>query len=163
MIGGFRRDPPKAHILKVREKVLQPRLVENFDDMSGLEAYCPYLLSSVLFLRCGSPREARAAVGFLRASSLRVKLNNEELSLWFTLQKTKEQKDRSKRLMRMAACVQANFLGNITPTETFKFVCWKSGSIVALDMRIAKLVFEKVSFFDDWWALGKHKETVENT
>lgn len=131
-------------------------------DLDNDEVYCPYLLSSVLFLCCGTPRESRAAVGFLRTAALRITMHNEELSMWATLQKTKEQKDRPRRLMRVAACVQANFQGNVTLAERYRLVCWKSGVIMALDMCIAKLVNNQVAYDDTWWSPEQYKGSMEN-
>lgn len=136
-IGGFRQDTPKAQVLKVFEKVVRPKMAQRFD-LTTWEAFCPYLLSSVCSLRAPTPALARQAVSFLRSSSLKVKLNGEELSLWSTIQKTCEQKDRARRLMRLASYVQTQYIDGMVAAETYKLICWRSGTVVVFDRRIAR-------------------------
>lgn len=59
--------------------------------------------------------------------------------MWTTLLETKEQKDRSRRLMRVATCLQGYFVSTAHKVETYKLVCWKSSSIVAFDDRVVQL------------------------
>lgn len=128
VIGGVHRDTPKQQILKVWERVVLPKLRQKFD-LAGCEAYCPYLLSLVLFCRCSSPRLARQIVAYLRSCSPRTRLNNDEFGLWASPQKTREQKDRARRLMRLASCLQGFFHPGAAATETYKLVCWRSGTV----------------------------------
>lgn len=162
VIGGFKRDTPKGQIIKVYERVIMSHLQRRFVDLSSWEVYCPYLLSSVLLIRCPSASLARQAVSFLRGTPLRCKLGSEDISLWTTLQKNREQKDRSRRLMRMAAALQALFVPDAPQQETYKLVCWKSGTIVAFDRRVAQLRDETVTFFDDWHSTTRYSEPDKN-
>lgn len=103
VIGGFRQDTPKAQILKVPERITRPKLAQRFE-CSSWEVFCLYLVSSVCFLRDPTPALARQAVAFLLyPGSFKVNLSGEELNLWSTMQKTRDQKDRARRLMRLAA------------------------------------------------------------
>lgn len=136
----MRQDTSKLQILRVFDKVVRPKLAGRFD-LRSWEAFCPYLLSSAGFLRAPTPALARQAVPFLRnlSGGMRVKLNGEELSLWSTIQKTQDQKDRARRLMRLAAFVLGAFHPGVETTETYKLSCWRCGTVVAYDRRIAKL------------------------
>lgn len=158
VVGGFKRDTPKGHIIKTYERIPQSRMQQRFGDLSSWEVYCPYLLSSVLFIRCPSAAFTRQAVNFLRCIQMRFKLGSEEITLWTTLQTSKDQKDRSRRLMRMAACRQGHFIATTPRVETYKLICWQSGSIVAFDQRVAQLRDSQLTFYDGWHRSDRYTE-----
>lgn len=158
VIGGFKRDTPKGQIIKTYERILQGRMQQRFGDMFSWEVCCPYLLSSVLFIRCPSAALARQAVNYLRSVQMRFKLGSEEITLWTTLQNSKDLKDRSRRLMRMASCLQGHFAAAAPQVETYKLVCWRSGSIVAFDQRVAQLKDSQLTFFDGWHRSNRYTE-----
>lgn len=118
VIGDFKQDTPKVHILRVFDKAIRPKLAGRFD-LRSWETFCPYLLSSVCFLGAPTPSQV---VSFLRNlnNGMKVKLNGEALPLWSTIQRTRGQKDTTRRLIRLAAHVQNTFhpgvVGSLQPS-----------------------------------------------
>lgn len=108
-----------------------------------------------------------AQLGVLVAGALRnsggfkVKLNGEELNLWSTMQKTRDQKDRAQTLMRLASYAQSQFHDVFTNPETYKLICWRSGTLVVFDRRVVRLE-NKLVWYDGWHADEWYKTTAQN-
>lgn len=72
---------------------------------------------------------------FQRSKAARAKVNGDEFNICTTLQKTKEQKDRGLRLMRLGS---RSFKADAPPTETYKLMRWRPGMAVVYETRIAR-------------------------
>lgn len=78
----------------------------NHNQRIGHEIFCPYMLSSVLFARCPYYLAARSFVALARWLRLQATMNDVSCEVWGALQKPKEVKGRSQRLMKLAEHMQ---------------------------------------------------------
>lgn len=58
----------------------------------------------------------------------------------------------------MAACLQGHVVSSVPQVETYKLVCWRSGSIVAFDQRVAQLRGSTLAFYDGWHRSDRYSE-----
>lgn len=67
-------------------------------------------------------------------------MSNKSYTLWGALQKPKEVRERNRRLLRVNECLQQHDCQGVKINgKTFENLCWRSGTIVIADRRIAKI------------------------
>lgn len=75
--------------------------------IGGAECHAPCVLASCIFTRSGSFQQQRAVLAAMRSQSLRFCHDNRNYTVPGTTQKTRYQRGRNRRLMKLAAHVQA--------------------------------------------------------
>lgn len=150
-IGGFEQETPRGAIESAWTTHIRP-VMEKLTDIGNIvEVKAPYMLSSQLWLRFGDLSQAHSFLATLRKQDIVFKLNNYEVKVWGTLQKPKEVRDRNKRLLRVAeVLMQHTKVGIDISKDTFKNICWRSGTIVLANRRIAKVVQEGSTYSLTW-------------
>lgn len=85
-----------------------------------------------------------------------------ELGFWASFQKMCEQKERARRLMRLASCLQSLFHPGTAATETYELVCWRSGTVASYNARVVSLQDDKTNIFDGWWTIERYTASSQD-
>lgn len=88
----------------------------------------------------------------MRSAKVTFSLDGTDFSIYATTQKSRSQRDRNRRLMKVASYIQ-NCAYDGSRTETYQMICWRSASVVWSDRRIVSLAQDlaTLNFFDDKW------------
>lgn len=149
VLGGFHRNTPR----QIVETSLRPVVRAMHDRINGeikVAPQAPYLLGSCGHLRLHRDL-AHRVLQEIRSRDYFMTVNGERLKVWATLQKPREIRERSKKLIRMAAVLQASLRSPDQVQENYKVVCWRSSSVVILGRKVCSLNDNTVSIEADWY------------
>lgn len=149
IVNGFKRETPRGQLHKLFDRFVKPKVAAALQEA---EYEAPYLLSSCIHVRCGSACQQRDLLAALRSEKVVFTLDGVEYNIFGTTQKSRHQRDRNRRLMRIASYIQ-NCAHGGGETETYKMVCWRSACVVWADRRIVNLAQDlaTLNFHDDKW------------
>lgn len=151
-IGGFDQETPRGVLEQAWAEHIRPR-VQDFYDTSGLDVRAPYMLSSQLWVRFSSFSEARNFLAALRRNDITFDMNNKSFTIWGTLQKPKEVRERNRRLLRITEYLEQHICQGVkVHPKTFQNICWRSGTIVIADRRIARISTSSDGSFKLEWS-----------
>lgn len=132
IIGGFGRYLPEQVFLHRFNQFVRPRILPDILQCGEVDS--PFLVGSSIQFRATSVSAARSLVSSERTASISLKDNDLDMRIYATMQKTREQKDRTQQLMKMGEKVQSYYNG--AHCETNMTVCWRSAGIVVGGKRI---------------------------
>lgn len=154
ILGGFKRETPRGQLEEVWARQLLKEIEKNVD-LRGYEAFCPYMLSSVLFARCPDSSSARSLVSLVRRLNLTAKIKGINYNIWATLQKPKEVKPLESAPVEVGGVLEGFLGADVPQTENWKCVCWSSGTIILNDTRVCKVSHTgglyELKFCDEWY------------
>lgn len=121
LVVGFSRETPKEVIEKITRTVLSTtpagaRLLRDADASSSSasssssqvwEVYAPYILGSICLIKCLTESQGRQLLAQVRgAFGRKVVAAGRTLRFYISVQKTKPERDRNKRVTTIAATIQ---------------------------------------------------------
>lgn len=122
-----------------------------------VELFSPWLLSSVAHIRYerGNERLGRNLIELARRFDGQVRMGTTPLTLWMSVLRSKAERDRNRRLLRMAEETQGHLHVDAPDAlqAPWKLVCWRSATVVVARRRIASVRQEDMStvFHDGCW------------
>lgn len=150
-IGGFEQETPRGTLEEAWANFIRP-VIQARMEIEGMDVCAPDMLSSQLEARFSDFSQAILFLAALRKQDTVLRMNNHEVEIWGALQKPKEVRDRNRRLLRVAEALQQHVAPGVgINKETFKNICWISGTIVIADRRIARDAKEGGSDFKLVW------------
>lgn len=158
IIGGLQQETPKGEVERIWVESIQPRVAEAVD-LTGATFEPPYLLSSVLHLRCSTPAQAKSTIAFIRKHQPRIPFGTAQLSIYATIQKPREIKDNNRTLLQSAETLQKYLQPHIKAVPSYEAVCWRSSSVVLSNHRVCNVTRDannnnalKITFFPNWYS-----------
>lgn len=131
--------------------------------------YSPFHLSSFALVHTSTSNGRKIIAEARQIQGRQVQYGGTTYSLRISIQKTKEERDRNRRLVKIAAAVQNNLRRETAEAkkEAWQLVCWRTATVVVAGKRTAVLSkdHETLKFSsDDWWRndiYGAPKAEVE--
>lgn len=154
VVAGFKRETPKDTIDKITRTVLSTtpagtKMLRDADSLASSsssspawEVYAPYVLGSICLIKCPMESQDRQLLAQVRGAFGReVVAAGQTLRLYISVQKTKPERDRNKRLTTIAATVQQAVSSShkASQEQAWRLVCWISACIIVGEKRVASL------------------------
>lgn len=107
-IGAFPQETPRGTLEEAWSTFIRP-VIQGHMETAGIDGRAPYMLSSQLEARFLDSSQARLFLAALRKQDIVFRLNDQEIKIWGTIQKPKEVRERNRRLLRVAECLNSTW------------------------------------------------------
>lgn len=110
------------------------------------------VLASQLWACRSDFSQAPALLATLRRLAISFDAEDQRITVWGTLQKPRDLRERNRRLLRVTGCLIQHLAPGIVADQPLKNVCWRSGSIVISSKRIVRVTKQQDDTFLSRWS-----------